>query len=594
MRLLNVHSFDLQTFYGDSIPPYAILSHTWLTTKDEVTFVQLKDDIHWREIPGARKIEYVCKQAAADDFNWAWVDTCCIDKANSSELSEAINSMFRWYQEAEVCYVYLVDVNHESGRDFLDSRWWSRAWTLQELVAPSRVQFFDEHWRPLGFKHDLSDKISARIGIDPDVLRDASAVPLKSVATRMSWAAHRQATRAEDLAYALLGIFEINITMQYGEGDKAFVRLQREIMRTTNDLSLLAWNFAPLSPGQIACCETNSEDSDNRDLTNNMKKFVDTDFFAPFPSCFAESRDIHFLDLFAGTTRIEERNGMLKLSAPIVLAMMVDDTINFPAEYHLAFLPCTVKGAPFSVLALLFRNFDLTVGRDYHNWNSTSAQNFRSIRCMFPEGFSTALVQCEWLEKTIVQEVDLYPSVVAFQRLARRVEDHSVQETTSNLIHRTLLVNFRNFKHEYEFEVQSCTGWRRDSIRMNCFRLDSQKTKSLHTVIRILSGRFTLYIAFGIYDRQCPALLMKKTPQTKEETELALSELNKLHSMNSRPAETPKPNMARLSVNQRTSYVFNQGITTLTIERMGALAKVDKSYPRHGILYVLGRDWPKA
>ena len=594
MRLLNVHTFDLQTFYGDSIPPYTILSHTWLETKDEVTFVQLQNDTRWREILGARKIEYVCKQAAADDFNWAWVDTCCIDKANSSELSEAINSMFRWYQEAEVCYVYLVDVDYENGQDFLDSRWWNRAWTLQELVAPSRVQFFDEHWRPLGFKHDLSDKISARIGIDPDVLRDASAIPLKSVATRMSWAAHRQATRAEDLAYALLGIFDINITMQYGEGDKAFVRLQREIMRTTNDLSLLAWNFAPQSPGQIACCETNSGYPYKPNLTNNMKKIVDADFFAPLPSCFAGSRDIHFLDLFAGNTRIEERNGMLKLSAPIVRARTVDGTLGFPAEYHLAFLPCTVKGAPFSVLALLFRHFDPMPGRDYHNWDSTSAHNFRSIRCMFSEGLSTALVQSEWLEKAKVQEVDLYPSVVTFQQLVRRIEDHSIQTSISNLIQQTLLVDFCNFKREYEFEVQSNTGWRRDSVRMNCFRLDPQKTKSSRTVVRILNGSSTLYIEFGIYDRRCPSLLMKKSAQTREETELALSELDKLRSMDWRPVEDRKPNMARLSVKQETSYVFKQGITTLTIERMGALAKGDKPYPRHGVLYVLGRDWPKA
>ncbi|KAJ8109670.1 hypothetical protein OPT61_g7290 [Boeremia exigua] len=252
MRLLDVSSLVLHTFYSDKIPPYATLSHMWLQENEKVTFAQLQGG-QWRHILGARKIRYTCKQAAKDGYKWAWVDTCCIDKTNSSELSEAINSMFQWYQKSQICYVYMVDVIQQEPSAFLGSRWWSRAWTLQELIAPAKLVFFDNKWQAIGGKRDQAVAISRKSGIDEGVLRDPSEVLLRSVATRMSWAARRQATRAEDLAYSLLGIFDIHMSMEYGEGGKAFVRLQREIMRGTQDMSLFAWNFKPESLRDIMC-----------------------------------------------------------------------------------------------------------------------------------------------------------------------------------------------------------------------------------------------------------------------------------------------------------------------------------------------------
>lgn len=128
MRLLNVETLELQTFYGDAIPRYAILSHNWLQDHEEVTFEQIQNPDRYRRKQGFRKIELLCDQARLDNYQYAWIDTCCIDKANYSELSEAINSMFAWYRQAGVCYAYLPDIYEDVRSGYLASRWWTRAW----------------------------------------------------------------------------------------------------------------------------------------------------------------------------------------------------------------------------------------------------------------------------------------------------------------------------------------------------------------------------------------------------------------------------------------------------------------------------------
>lgn len=117
MRLINVYTKEMRTFYGNKIPKYAILSHTWLSDRDEVTFQKYHSGADWSDLPGGVKIKYLCQQASKDHYDWAWIDTCCIDKTNNAELSEAINSMFRWYQDAEPCYFYLVDYEVRGYRD---------------------------------------------------------------------------------------------------------------------------------------------------------------------------------------------------------------------------------------------------------------------------------------------------------------------------------------------------------------------------------------------------------------------------------------------------------------------------------------------
>ncbi|PMD30347.1 HET-domain-containing protein [Hyaloscypha variabilis F] len=243
MRLLHTKTLKLHEFFGTSIPPYTILSHTW--DEGEVSFQELQSG-SGESKAGYDKIRGCCEIAASDGFEYAWVDTCCIDKTSSAELSEAINSMYSWYRTSDVCYVYLADVLPNLDAKARDeairkSRWFTRGWTLQELIAPSSVIFYDSRWHELGTKESLEILISDITKIDGAVLRDADKIESFSVAQRMSWASTRVTTRVEDIAYCLLGIFGVHMPMLYGEGDHAFVRLQEEIMRTTADHSIFAW-----------------------------------------------------------------------------------------------------------------------------------------------------------------------------------------------------------------------------------------------------------------------------------------------------------------------------------------------------------------
>ncbi|KAH8674179.1 heterokaryon incompatibility protein-domain-containing protein [Xylariales sp. PMI_506] len=259
MRLINTTTFELQEF-GDVRPSYAILSHTW--EEDEVLFEDMKDLETARQKTGFYKIEKTCARAAASTLKWAWIDTCCIDKSSSSELSEAINSMFSWYTDAMACYAFITDVDRDDDEwmlKFEKSRWLTRGWTLQELLAPRIIDFFDKSWKYLGSKKGLTVVLSLATRIDADILTQAKPISSEPVGKRMSWAANRQTTRKEDMAYCLLGIFDVNMPMLYGEGHKAFRRLQEEIIRTTSDLSLFAWQSAPDLPYTLSRHNTWSE-----------------------------------------------------------------------------------------------------------------------------------------------------------------------------------------------------------------------------------------------------------------------------------------------------------------------------------------------
>ncbi|OQV09550.1 hypothetical protein CLAIMM_13658, partial [Cladophialophora immunda] len=222
----------------DDIPHYAILSHTWGADDEEVTFNDLKDGSGKRKA-GYEKIRFCGDQARKDKLEYFWVDTCCIDKANHAELAEAIISMYAWYRDAEKCYVYLSDVsvgvvdkNRQPEQiweaEFRKSRWFTRGWTLQELLAPKSVEFFARGGAWLGDKHTLQRLIHKTTEIPLTALR---GVPLLtfSVEERMRWTAKRNTKRKEDKAYCLLGIFNVFMPPMYGEGENAFIRLQSEI-----------------------------------------------------------------------------------------------------------------------------------------------------------------------------------------------------------------------------------------------------------------------------------------------------------------------------------------------------------------------------
>ena len=256
MRLLKFDDHGALSLTKDlhgNIPPYAILSHTWGDDKDEVTFDDLNNLGSLKSEPSKRKagytkIQFCGEQAKMDNLKYFWVDTCCINKANNAEYSEAINSMFRWYRDAATCYVYLPDVSVSKGDEdhiraawkaFRTSRWFTRGWTLQELLAPTSVEFFSYEGERLGDKKTLEQLIHEITGIPIAALRGE---PLSqfSVDERMRWAANRYTKRREDQAYCLLGIFNVSMPMIYGEHELALVRLRNEVEKS------LRGKFVPL------------------------------------------------------------------------------------------------------------------------------------------------------------------------------------------------------------------------------------------------------------------------------------------------------------------------------------------------------------
>ncbi|KAF5970682.1 hypothetical protein FBULB1_9598 [Fusarium bulbicola] len=263
MRLINTTTLEVEEFFDVSIPEYAILSHTW--ADGEVSLQDWADRKNRRFKPGFQKIMWACAQAAEDKLGHIWVDTNCIDKSSSAELSEAINSMFRWYRRSAVCYVYLVDVPAltldectKPDSAFRNARWFTRGWTLQELIAPPNLRFFSSNWTMIATSAELAPSITEITGIPWSRLlkgRLSKSHPLRrySIAQRMSWASRRSTTRIEDQAYSLLGLFDISMPLVYGEGYEAFTRLLGEIIHKYADQSFFASqlqyvDFLPRSP----------------------------------------------------------------------------------------------------------------------------------------------------------------------------------------------------------------------------------------------------------------------------------------------------------------------------------------------------------
>jgi hypothetical protein len=251
MRLLQHEddgNFSLVDVGSKNIPRYAVLSHTWGPDHEEVTYKDIVKGTG-KSKAGYIKIQFCGTQAAKDSLKYFWVDTCCINKSSSAELSEAINSMFQWYNKADKCYVYLPDVsvgssikNNLSSQQtwklaFQNSRWFTRGWTLQELLSPKSTEFFSVEREQLGDKISLLQEIHNATGIPIQALQGC---PLSqfSVDERMSWAERRETKREEDAAYSLFGIFDVCLPLIYGEGQsKAFKRLHREIKESTKDSS---------------------------------------------------------------------------------------------------------------------------------------------------------------------------------------------------------------------------------------------------------------------------------------------------------------------------------------------------------------------
>ena len=268
MRLLSTTDLSFREFYDSQIPKYAILSHRWIGA--EVSFEEFHD-VKAQDFLGDRfaKIKNCCAYAQKDGWDWVWMGTCCIDKKSSAELTEAINSMYAWYENAGVCYVYLADVHWNSDDldgshdSFRKSDWFKRGWTLQELLAPEILHFVDDSWNSIDTMVKGSESLSrsgpSRLYEDICMATGISDFDLRShtsstrgglscFARKMSWLSSRETSRVEDIAYCMLGVLGVNMPLLYGEGKKAFARLQMEYIKNYDDESIFAW-FDPSTVG---------------------------------------------------------------------------------------------------------------------------------------------------------------------------------------------------------------------------------------------------------------------------------------------------------------------------------------------------------
>lgn len=250
MRLLNASTIELHEFFAEvQVPRYAILSHRW--GEEEVSMQELKTfrPDSAQQSRGYTKIKRACALAERYELEYIWIDTCCIDKTSSAELSEAINSMYRWYAQSVLCFAHLDDIelrplSDVTSKRFSNCEWFRRGWTLQELLAPKTVLFFDANWQEIGTRSALAPYVTEATKIAPEFLRQERDVHDASIAQRMSSASLRITTRTEDIAYCLMGLFGVNIPLLYGEGKKAFLRLQQELIRNDSDESIYAWAFS--------------------------------------------------------------------------------------------------------------------------------------------------------------------------------------------------------------------------------------------------------------------------------------------------------------------------------------------------------------
>ena len=435
---MNVETFKLEEFH-EAPPAYAILSHTWGEDNEEVFFRDVQEEKFakdGRTLP--IKLDGCCKQAKEDGHKYIWIDTCCIDKTNSVELHEAINSMFRWYKDASICYAYLSDVPiDDKPRDprskFCTSRWFKRGWTLQELLAPPKLRFYNSKWRYLGTKGEMCVMIERITGIPSPFLLGIADLQAASVAQRMSWAATRVTKRKEDISYSLIGIFGVAMPMIYGEGgDKAFRRLQEQIMKDIGDDSILAWGL------NLDLAKPNPE---------NSSKVASEGILAATPSDFANCRQIvrrgqssrSVFDMIGGIIRLQlsiittspgETYGLLKCGPEYDVKQVVgiplataseesSDEYIRPQGHYSILLPKTASEASTKLIQI----------RNEHQSIAPTAKNQRYW------------FHVQESVETNLELIDVMPSTRwhkerALIEMAPKSDDHIMQQTLARFRHK--------------------------------------------------------------------------------------------------------------------------------------------------------------
>ena len=288
MWVLSTSRAKLHFFQNPEEVPdgYAALSHVWDKKEGEQSFQDIqrinedcnRNGTNPRDFV-CEKIQRCCELAEKHGYKWVWIDTCCIDKTSSADISEAVNTMFQYYSFARICYGYLADIpyyetNFPESADhkayhgvrcnLVCSEWFCRGWTLQELIAPRFFLFLSQDWKVFGSRSDFAIILEIKFGIPAALLKYEVSHRIYSIAQRMYWYGKRKTARLEDEAYCLLGLFDIHMPTLYGEGRNAFRRLQEEIMKQSADTTLFAW-------------DSNEEESYKACL------------FAPFPSVFYDS-----------------------------------------------------------------------------------------------------------------------------------------------------------------------------------------------------------------------------------------------------------------------------------------------------------------
>jgi hypothetical protein len=338
MWLLNTKSLTLKAFIGSNIPDYIILSHTW--GNDEVLFDEtrggsLSNNSSVSSKAGYIKVKGTCDEARRNGYDWVWIDSLCINKNSSAELQEAINSMWNWYQRANVCYVFLDDTGHEDlvpGRDD-KIRWFSRGWTLQELLAPPLIHFYNQNWIFMGTKISLVNQLETMTGINQRSLIQGD-MRRHNGAEKMSWVAHREVTREEDMAYSLMGLFNVNMPLLYGEGGtKAFARLQEQIMQGEVDHTLFLYRYRPAQeiskfadlmahhPSQFCQQLDCSLHTDEDETTGTKPAFLDYSSLVLGEQSFNAVSEVFWQNNTAVTTSF-------KVTSPVALDTITGNVIN--------------------------------------------------------------------------------------------------------------------------------------------------------------------------------------------------------------------------------------------------------------------------